>query len=326
MLQPIVVLLLAAHLLAMNVASAGPLIGLWLVWMVDDESGFRRGLAERVLRNSLAAFVGGAILGGALLLWPGPGLRSARARFPADAYVFAGAELAFSALCLGGLIFTTRRRGPRWLAAMLAIGGASNLLYHFPPLMAVLGELAADPTWAAEEQLDRRTLINLWRRPEIMSLWLHFILASFATAAIAALWLRPSRGADTNSQNTDALARKLGAAALVATLLQVPVGLWMLTASDAAARERMMGGSLVASAYFAGGVMTAVWLLQTLAMLALGEGERAVRRAGWLLVAVTILMTATLRTSRAGSERGVPDDKAAASPLRHSGESATAQP
>ena len=315
--QPIVVLLLAAHLLAMNVASAGPLIGLWLVWMADDESEFRRGLAERVLRISLAAFVGGAILGGALLLSPSPGLRSALARFPAEAYVFAGVELAFSALCLGGLIFITRCGGPRWLAAILAIGGASNLLYHFPPLMAVLGELAADPTWTAEEQLDRRTLVNLWLRPEILSLWLHFVLASFAAAAIAALWLRPPRDAAANSENRDALARKLAAGALVATLLQLPVGLWMLTASDAAARERMMGGNLVASVCFAGGVLTAVWLLQTLAMLALGEGQRAVRRAGWLLVVVTLLMTATLRTSRAGSERGLPSDNAAASHVQH---------
>jgi hypothetical protein len=79
----------------------------------------------------------------------------------------------------------------------------------------------------------------------------------------------------------------------------------------------MMGGNLITSACFAGGVMTAVWLLHTLAMLTLGEGDRAVRRAGWLLVTVTVLMTATLRTSRASIEGRLPGGKIAGSPLRH---------
>jgi hypothetical protein len=311
----IVTLLLAAHLLTMNVASAGPLVGLWLFWRRGDDAGARR--AGNVFRMSLAAFVAGSILGGALLLWPSPGLRSALSRFPVDAYAFAGVELVFSALCLVGLIIAARRGGPRWLTALLAIGSALNLLYHFPPLMAVLGELAADSAWTAAERLDRQTLVHLWQRPEILSLWLHFILASLAAAAVFALWLRPFSDADANAPSRHVLARKLGAWALAATLLQLPAGLWMLTASHAAVRDRIMGGSLIASACFAGGVMTAVWLLHTLAMLSLGEGERAVRRAGWLIIAVTVLMTATLRTSRTASDRRLLDESAAESPWRH---------
>jgi hypothetical protein len=66
----------------------------------------------------------------------------------------------------------------------------------------------------------------------------------------------------------------------------------------------VMGDDLLATIVFAAGVMAAVWLLQTLLAVALGEGGAATQRAAMLLVAVTVLMTATLRSSRQIDDNG----------------------
>lgn len=68
----------------------------------------------------------------------------------------------------------------------------------------------------------------------------------------------------------------------------------------------MLGANLVASLCFASSVLAALWLLQTLVTLALGEDDGAVRRAGYLLVVVTVLMSATLRTSRTAARPAAP--------------------
>jgi hypothetical protein len=306
----VITLLLAAHLLAMNVASAGPLVGAWLIGRRGAGKDGGRELGRRVTRLSLAALGVGSLLGGGLILLPNPPLRAALARFPEDAYWFAGLELLFSAGCIGLLLSGEWVYRRRYLAMGIALLGASNLLYHFPPLMAVIGELTANPRWATNELIDRAALLRLWARSEILSLWAHFTLASVAVASIAAL--RPwSRRDASDAHSTDpSVVRRLAVWALAATVLQIPVGLWLLISTADAARESMMGANLLASLCFAGGVMAALWLLQTLVMLTLGEDDGAVRRAGYLLVVVTVLMSATLRTSRTAAQPEVPRNNA----------------
>ena len=294
----VITLLLAAHLFAMNIASAGPLVGAWLIGRRGADKDVSRKLGRHIIRLSLAALVAGSLLGGGLILLPNPSLRAALARFPAEAYWFAGLELLFSAGCIGLLLSGEWVYRRRYLAMGIALLGASNLLYHFPPLMAVIGELSANPRWAPDEEIDRAALLRLWIRPEILSLWTHFVLASLAVASIAALRPWSHRDLPGATSIDPFTVRRLSACALVATVLQIPVGLWLLTSTADAARESMMGANVLASLCFAGGVLAALWLLQTLVMLALGEDDGAVRRAGYLLVVVTVLMSATLRTSR----------------------------
>jgi hypothetical protein len=91
----------------------------------------------------------------------------------------------------------------------------------------------------------------------------------------------------------------LAAAALIPTLLQIPVGVWLVVVSDDATRSSILGGSLPASVLFLGGLLASLVLLQTLVNLALGDQTpAATRRAAWLLVAIVLLMTGTLRVSR----------------------------
>jgi hypothetical protein len=295
-------LLLALHLLAMNFAAAGPLAAVWL--KNPGRSG--AAAAARVARQSLAALGAGIVLGVPLLLLPNEPLRAALNRFPASTYWFAGAELAFSAICT--LLLVSVLRGPRprpVLAWLLAAASATNLLYHFPPLMAVIGKLAGDPGWAEAAVIDHRTLLTLARRPEIVAMWMHFVLASVAVAAVAALL--PGAAAGGEAPSLDAPGplvaergiRGLAGIALTASALQAPVGAWLLLAVGASTRDALLGGDLVASACFVGGVVAAIALLQALAAIALGDVTAARRRrTAWLLVAVAVLMSATLLFSR----------------------------
>lgn len=300
MLQLAIILLLAVHLLAMNVASTAPLAGAWLRGRRHGDPGRREAGARGVFKLSLGALGCGAAVGGLLLLAPSAGMRAALARFPANAYWFAGAEILFSAACLYGCVKLADWRRTTWVLALLA---ATNLLYHFPPLMAVLGELAANPNWAADEVIDRRTLLRLWIRQEVLSLWLHFALASIAVGCVAALayrrWLQVPATDAEEAHSDGYISRRLAGWALGATLLQIPVGIWLLLASDEAARQSMLGDNWIATASLALGVWVALGVMQSLAAIAWGDMERRqLGRACVLLVVTVVLMSATLKTSR----------------------------
>jgi hypothetical protein len=299
------VVLLGLHLLAVNVASAGPLAAAWLAGRGEPA----RVNAQRMARWSLAALLAGGLLGAPLLLAPSHGLRSALARFPASTYWFAGTELLFSAVCVTLLINVLRSAHRPILTWGLALASATNLLYHFPPLMAVIGRLAGDARWASAATIDRRTLLGLAARPEIVALWVHFVLASIAAAAVVAMWPPRSDEAVVNDgvngsedkplSNKRAL-RGLATIALTASALQAPVGAWLLVATSAQARDAIMGGDAATSACFVGALVAALALLQTLAAIAMGDQTFALRRrATWLLVIVAGLMAGTLSLSRA---------------------------
>lgn len=313
MLETATTLLLAIHLLAMNVASAGPLAGAWLATR-SRRAGDRSHALDRGARKtfgwSLACLAIGALVGGIMLLAPSAGVRAALARFPADAYWFAGSELLFSAACIAACVKLIHRPKLMWL---LAAATATNLLYHFPPLMAVFGELAANGDWAADAVLDRPTLRRLWLRPEVLSLWVHFALASIAVAFAAAL-AACHRVATSAAESVDAgTARRLAGCALAATVLQIPVGIWLLLASDQASQQAMMGGSWPATIGLAGGVWVALGVMQSLATIAWGDGDRRQTfRACVLLTITVVFMSFALRSSRSADAGPAPEIDATA--------------
>ncbi|BBO34884.1 hypothetical protein [Lacipirellula parvula] len=311
-MQALTTLLLAVHLLAMNVASTAPLAGAWLrrrSSRLPNDEGERRERLERGAQRALAASIGalaiGALVGGAMLLAPSAGMRAALARFPENTYWFAGAEILVSLGSLSAAWRLTRWPKMTWF---LAIFATSNLVYHFPPLMGVIGELAANADWTDVQVIDRAALLKLWQRPEILSLWAHFALASVAvgcTAVLALAGIRPvsDSEADATTGDEDLTTRRLAAWALGATLLQIPVGIWLLLASDEAAQQSMMGENWLATIGLAGGVWVALGVMQSLAALAWGGSDRRqTYRACALLVLTVLLMSMTLRTSRQTGE------------------------
>lgn len=304
--EALISLLVAAHLLAMNVASAGPLVAAALRSTRRGDQVENCQAGRRMASLSLGAMFAGAALGGLALALPSPGMREALSRFPGRAYWFAGTELLFSAGCIAAIAVGWSRLG-KGLTWMLALVSASNLLYHFPPLMAVFGLLASDPSWASETTIDRPTLLRLMGRENVISLSVHFALASWAVTAAVLLWSprrrHPEQPEQPEQPNADrATPEFLSRAArwaLWPTLFQLPVGAWVLITTGGRAREAMLGGDLWATASLGGGIVAALFLIQTLAGIALGDvGPSARLRAIWLLALVVALMTFTLRHSR----------------------------
>lgn len=298
-----VILPLALHLLAANVAAAGPLIAAWMA----GRGAAGVVAARRLVGWALVALVVGGVLGAGLLLAPSEALRVAVARFPAQAWWFAGIELGFSAVCLAGMMAALRGERRRLKTAwLLAVLSASNLLYHFPPMMAVVGRIANEPRWAEGAVITRRAMVQMSLRPEILSLWVHFSLASFAVAAVAAIGLVESpathdaASATRTADPPERLTRGLAGIALAASALQLPVGGWLLAASEVGMRDAMLGGDLPATASLLGGVLATMALLQSLAALMMGDATLAMRRRTiWLTLVVVVLMSATLSLARA---------------------------
>lgn len=299
MAELVAIVVMSAHLLATNLASAGPLVAAWLRVGGKTESDVRDRLGQRLAWLSVWALLTGVLTG--TLLWFLPvsaGVQAAIARLPSSALWFAATELGFSFLCHLIYAWSWRAlRNWRWSHASLALLSATNLLYHFPPLMSVLGKLAADAHWSTAKVLDRATLLPLMTRSEILALTLHFILASFAVAAIAGLWLLRN---EQQSADTSPAGQRAACLALAASALQIPVGLWMLVALPARSQTALLGGNLVASLSFLAALLLTYFLLQKLLTVALGSVTKSeYQRVGWLLVLLVVCMTTTLRFARA---------------------------
>ncbi len=147
-LEMLLTAVFGVHLLAVDLAMAGPLLAIWLE---RRETLFHDVLAGAVGRRltvwSLVAAVLGPCLGLlALVLLPRtasePYLRTI-ASVPVPRWWFLGAELAFYFICIGAYLLLwkrmSRRRG---LHRTLAILAGTDLMYHFPPLFVMISALS----------------------------------------------------------------------------------------------------------------------------------------------------------------------------------------
>jgi len=180
-------------------------------------------------------------------------------------------------------------RTSRFFHGLLAVMSATNLLYHFPPLLTVMrktahGELTfSGPVSAA----DFRAVAYL---PSVLAHSLHFWLASAAVSGVFLFWLT------RHSADHDRFVRLGARIALGATLLQFPSGIWLLFATPQAAQSRLIGGHGLATALFLASLLGAFYLLQELATLAMGEvSAKQTKRTAALLVALVVSMSATLQ-------------------------------
>ncbi len=312
MRELVTILLLAVHLLALNLACCGPLFCVWLgrcgKRLPGDTGERHTDLGRRLAGWSLVAFAIGMLLGGLLLVVvPGYGLWNSLARFPVSAFWFAGAELVFSLVCLA-VFYGSWNLLARWPVAngLVALLSVTNLLYHFPSLMAVIGQLAANANWTSEALLDRPHLLKIMASGEVLGLSLHFSMSSVAVSAVALLYgiARQTRD-DLAGESFKHITRTAAILAALATLLQIPIGIWLLAESNARVRYSLMGGGMLASLAFMAGLTATILMLQRLVAVAIGESERRhLQQIAWLMLAVVVLMTTSLRLSRQGSSFG----------------------
>lgn len=307
-------ILLALHLLAVNVATAGPLACVWLRWRARRGDVAADRVGHSLAKLSLAALLAGVVAGTLSLglLWPvtGNGYAEAVGRFPPRAYVFAGLELLFSFVCLWIYAGTWQRWQHRpWLHGLVAVVSATNLLYHLPPLMTVLSELAARPHLVADATIAHNTFRRLMVRPDVLAHVAHFALASVAVSGWVMMEVarrgrrQGSRAKSQEPEGTgtgyDRLISGGAWIALAASLAQLAVGLWVLVELSTAARRLLLGDDWLTTGLFFAAIVASFALLHLLAVIALGEtSDVAVRRCRWLMIVIVALMVGTLTESR----------------------------
>jgi len=295
--ETLLIALLALHLLMIQVGSAGPLLCVWLHWRYarrEDAAAGRVGL--RLAKWTLLLSAAGLVTGGMLvaLLWQpndGPYAEAMR-RIAASKYWFALAELGFFYVCMVPYVLLWNA-GRRWPIAhgLLAVLAATNLLYHFPPLLAVIATLATRSE-LGQSPIDAAAFRQLMLDSEVAARTVHAWLASFATAGVAVMWLG-SR--EISSDETDPRAAAIiivwaARAALVAALLQLLSGIWLLLTLPVDAQSAILGENRWAVALMLLSLSAAFALMHQLAAVALGEATRRTVVRSALLLAVTVLL------------------------------------
>jgi hypothetical protein len=304
MLDIAIVLVHSLHLLCMNVAAAGPLVCVGLDWM-ERHGNSAAGEAGRWLAaTALIALLLGAALGTALgaLLWDAS-YAAVLQRLPSK--IHAGIwELLFSLVLLAVyLAWWYRRREAkkieRLLRSALAVLLATNLLYHFPVLFAIISKLNLQPAVGGGviDSADfRRRLLDSY----VASRSVHFVLASLAVSGVALIAYAVRRSAGEKEATAWArLAQTGGWIGLLPSLAQIPIGLWVVTGLPSEAKRRLMGQDPLGSVLLLVSVLAALWLMHLLAAVALGNASpRKCRLAVGATVLVVLLMTALAHYAR----------------------------
>jgi hypothetical protein len=299
-LEVVLVVLLAMHLLLVDIAMAGPLVCVWLEWRETrhaDELAGRAGLSLAGIAS--AALAVGIVTGGLLLAirwWLDDHTYfSAVAAIPRDRLWFALGELLFYFGCMAAYR-ALWQRWRRWRLAhrLLAIAAASNLLLHFPALFAIVTVLTtrADRLGVS---LDRSGYQRMLLDPEVLSRVAHVWLAAFAVsgATLMYLGLRIDR-AGQHDPSRNRLIKAGALVALVPTLLQIPSGLWLALEMPEPARDPLLGGDWVATGLFATSFLLTLQLMHSLAGIAMGNCEpRQIRNSIAIMVLVVLLMVGT---------------------------------
>lgn len=281
----------------MSVATAGPLICIWLkrreVRREDAEAGrLGRFLAWRCVTLLLIGIGLGLLAGELLWLADDRKFFAALAIVPRRRLWFGVMELLFFLV----LMICYARAWPRvnrptlWHPA-LAVLAATDLIYHFPPLFAGLAVLQEHKIPA--DELVYAQFLSLVFGPEALARALHFLLASFAVTGTVVLLhlLRQSAAATPFSPRWIAWAGRL---VLIPSLAQLLAGGYLLFVLPNYQQQRLMGDDLLATGAFAVSLLAVFALLHNLSLLALGEtSQRQIARAIGLMALVVVAMTAT---------------------------------
>jgi hypothetical protein len=293
------ILLLSTHLLSVNVAAGAPILCMWLEWRAGSTS---REAARFVASASLTCLLIGGLLGLSLGLlgWDSNYQRVWAGQLGRKVF-FAICELLFSTALIAVYWFWQKREGaPRWQSvarSLLLFVASTNLLYHFPALF-FNGQRLLDVPDAAGE-LSSAEFRRMMYSGETPALIVHFTLASIAVAGLALAhlalrWQRLNRIAD---------AQWVAVAgcrwSLVATLLQIPVGLWTLVALPWSMQNELLGSNPIGLIVFASALAAALWLARELVSVSMGEQERGpLLRAMVAMVVTVVLMTASHEIAR----------------------------
>lgn len=282
--------LLTLHFTAANVAVGGPVLALWLDRRAARGDAAADRLGRRLLRLSLVGLYVGSLLGvaAAYVWWRGAPAAVERAfrALPRSRYEFGVAELIFSAICWEIWLRLWSGGKRRKLGWWLGFAGTTNVVYHFPTLFAALSVLAT----RLLEPGETLRFVTLLADAEVLTRTFHFLMASLAVAGAVMAWW-----ADSDEQ----LKRRGALVALVATVLQWPLGISVLLSLPGASRNALLGDELTATAVFGLSLGAVVVLMHHLAAAAFGTTTRRELRTLLVWLGLTIvLMTAVRQAAR----------------------------
>jgi hypothetical protein len=277
---------------------------LWLEWREGrgDELAGRAG--RYLAASAVVLLLAGAALGLLMgwLLWSEAYLAALQmVRSRAE---WGAAELLFSLVLMSAHVVWWRlrpqacwwQRAARCLAPLLA---GTNTLYHFPPLFVVISQLSASPTQAAAQLTSAQFKAQMFSS-EVLARSTHFSLAAVAMCGLMligfALRLRRLGAAEDDVRRVAAWGGRL---ALVPTLAQLVVGVWVLVALPQAAQAALLGGDLVAAGLLGLSIVLALLLMHQLAAVAFGDARRSsLLRVMATMLLIVVLMSATLERIR----------------------------
>ncbi len=282
---------------------------------------------QRLARWGLIALAFGVLLGFGLLaiLWAMGEDRylAMLGRVPVDRWWFAAAEVAFYYVCMTPYSMTAGRtkQSRAWL--LLPLLAATNLLYHFPPLFGVVS-VAVEREEFHGLELTRDIYRQILTDPQTLSRIVHHWLAAVAMAGLALMVISTARGTHKTGTGTspqpsvgNEISSRLGASprfdaapsdrpvlwgsriALLATVIQLPVGLWVVLQLPAGMQNQLLGEDAVGTALLGVSLLGASLLLQALVTVSLGDTSRgAVQRSLVWMAVVLVLMSGTLHRIR----------------------------
>jgi hypothetical protein len=305
----LLIAIFACHLLAVDVAAAGPLMAIWLEWRET-----RRGdvLAGEIGRRLAIWSLGAAVIGvglGLLAVFALPSLeppeyRQAFGRVAHSLWWWATAELAVYVVCVAAYILLWKRwQAHRFWHRALAVLASTNVLYHFPTLFTIISALSMRPQ-LAELPLDAPLFRRMLVQGEVVSRVVHHWLASLAVAAVVAMWMAARSGQRSEAGGQPAsdaapITKQAARIALLATTAQVAIGIWVLLTLPVAMENLVLGEDWLATTMFGASIVTALGLMHHLSVIALGDVSRRKVSVTTLLMVLTVfLMAATLHRAR----------------------------
>jgi hypothetical protein len=306
-------LLLAAHLLCVNVAAGGPIVAAWFDWRGARGDATAAWSARQMAAWSVGGLIAGGLLGVGMgwlkwdaayrALWLGPLSYKAH---------WAAIELVFSlVLMLGWWWWLPRTVGgsrvAMWTRGAIALLAATNLLYHFPVLFTVAARLY-DAGQTAGEPIRGAGFREQMLLAETPALTIHIVLASIAVAGTMLIGLALRRRRQGQEAEAARLAIWGGRWALIVSLVQLPVGVWTLFVLPPTSQAAIMGHSTVGTLLLVGSLAAAFWLLRELVNVSLGDTTRAVLIRAMAAMLITVVLMAGLlqatRRARAVDEAG----------------------
>ncbi len=303
LMDAVIAAVLALHLYFVSVSAAGPLGVLWCDWWGrPDDEAVQRG-ARWMAMLSLLALVVGAVLGLIIgfLVWD-DAFRQALGRLHAK-LAWGTMEWLFSFVLTGIVAWWWRRRPDatgwaRRMRGFLSLLTATNLLYHFSFLFFVMQRVAQE---GGDGPIDPATFRGYMADGLILAKAIHFLLATFILTGITwmaagASWLKT----DPGDQAARRVATWGGRMALPPAVLQLVVGLWLITKMPTLQQKVIMGGDMAASLLFVVAVLLALWMMHLLAMAALGKATaKKLRMAIVVTMVVLVCMLFVARKTRA---------------------------